>query len=131
MRKHPCFHLLRHSAIGRTGIVNAVLTTQIFFTITLSNVKPFNSFGNAGGVIMFIVVFLCSNSIFMKLTTNFPLTLCVSFDKVYIIEYSMVGIAVEDVFFTIGLGGVIFQAAATILMFVATEYLMSKKINII
>lgn len=106
------------------------LIAQIFFTITLSNVKPFNSFGNAGGVILFIIVFLCSNSIFMKLTTKVPLTLCVSFDKVFIIKYSMMDVAVENVFFTIGLGGVIFQIAAAVLMFIATEYLMSKKINI-
>ncbi len=106
------------------------LIAQIFFTITLSNVKPFNSFGNLGGIILFIVVFLFSNSIFMKLTTAFPLTLCVNFDRVYLAKFPMTEIATEGIFFTIGLGGAIFQAAAAVLMFIATEYLMSKKVNI-
>ncbi len=103
--------------------------SQIFFSITLSNVKPFNRFGALGGIVLFIVLFFVLNSINMRLMQDFPLSLRIRAEGVSIINLPMTGVKVTDSIL-IGIGGFIFQFVAMIGMFVSTDYLMKFKVNI-
>lgn len=103
-----------------------VLVSQIFFSITLSNIKPLNQLGGAGGVILFIAIFLAMFSAFINLTQYFPLSLYITNQKVMLVQSAMYGTAGT----LIGIAGIIFQIVCTAAMFVATNYLMKKKINI-
>lgn len=105
------------------------LISQIFFAITLSNVKPFNGFGAFGGIILFIVLFLVMNSINNELLQNFPLSLRIRASGVSIVNLPMTGVKVPDSVL-IGIAGFIFQFVAMIGMFIGTDYLMKKKVNI-
>lgn len=102
--------------------------SQIFFSITLSNIKPFNRFGAIGGIALFIALFLILNSINMRLLQEFPLSLRIRSAGVSIVDIPM-NIKVEGSLL-IGIAGFIFQFVAMIGMFVGTDYLMKKKVNI-
>ncbi len=103
-----------------------VIVSQIFFSITLSNIKPFNQLGNAGGFLIFVAVFVVMFYIFIQLTQYFPLSLFFSSGNVKIITEPMQGTANT----VIGVMGVVFQLICSAAMFVGTNYLMKKKINI-
>ena len=105
------------------------IIAQIFFAITLSNVKPFNGFGAFGGIVLFIVLFLILNEINMSLMQNFPLCLRIRPEGVSIVDIPMAGFAVADSIL-IGIGGFIFQIISMIGMFIGTDYLMKRKVNI-
>ncbi len=105
-----------------------VLISQIFFSMTLSNIKPFNQFGTAGGVLLFIGVFAVMFGIFISLTRNLPVALYFADSKVSFTTNSMSGAVGEGTI--IGIGGFIFQIISTAVMFIGTNYLMKKKINI-
>lgn len=103
-----------------------VLVAQIFFSITLSNIKPFNQLGNFGGFLLFVGVFIVMFYIFIQLTQFFPLSLFFSNGSVKLINEPMQGTSNT----VIGVMGVVFQLICTIAMFIGTNYLMKKKVNI-
>ncbi len=103
-----------------------VLVSQIFFSITLSNIKPLNQLGNAGGFILFIALFIAMFVAFIQLTQYFPLSLFITNGSVKLVTEPMYGTSGT----LIGIVGIIFQFICTVAMFVGTNYLMKKKINI-
>lgn len=103
-----------------------VIVSQIFFAMTLSNIKPFNQMGNAGGFLLFVGIFVAMFYIFIQLTQYCPLSIFITSGKVKLVTEAMYGTAGT----LIGLAGVIFQFVCAAAMFVATNYLMKKKINI-
>ena len=102
-----------------------ILVAEVFFSMTLSNVKPFNKFGFFGGIMIFIAVYILLQIISAIIMVYFPLSLFVSGDGIKIAFKSM-----NDVSNTFGIGGILFMMLTAIGMFFATNKLMSKKINI-
>lgn len=103
--------------------------SQIFFAITLSNVKPFNRFGALGGIVLFIVLFLVLNEINMTLMQDFPLSLRIRGSGVSIVGLAMSKVKIPDSIL-IGIAGFIFQLISMIGMFIGTDFLMKRKVNI-
>lgn len=103
-----------------------VLVSQIFFSITLSNIKPFNQMGNASGFLLFVGLFIVMFYIFIQLTQYCPLSLYITNGNVKLVTEAMYGTSGT----LIGLAGIIFQFICSIAMFIGTNYLMAKKINI-
>ena len=103
-----------------------VLVSQIFFAMTLSNIKPLNRMGNAGGFLIFAGLFIVMFYIFIQLTQYCPLSLYITNGNVKLVTEAMYGTAGT----LIGLAGIIFQFICSVAMFIGTNYLMSKKINI-
>ncbi len=104
-----------------------VIVSQIFFSITLSNIKPFSYLGGFGGILLFGSISIAMIITFGVLTFLFPCSLY--FDmataSIKLVWYSMLTTP-----YTLGLGGMIFQLLASVGMFIGTNYLMKKKVNI-
>ncbi len=103
-----------------------VLVAQIFFSMTLSNIKPFNQFGNFGGFVLFAIIFCVMFYLTMQLTQNAPPVIVFVDGGAKLKPYVMDEVAG----FTVGIAGIIFQFICSVAMFIGTNYLMKKKINI-
>lgn len=102
-----------------------VLIAEVFFSMTLSNVKPFNKLGFFGGILIFVAVYIVIQILSALVMVYFPISLFVSGDGIKIAFKSM-----NNVSNTFGIGGLILQVILSIGMFFATNNLMSKKINL-
>lgn len=106
-----------------------ILISEIFFAITLSNIRPFQQMGAFGGIVAFLVIYLSAQGIGAVLTMYVPLSLVISTEGMAILPEAMMGS--EAVGSTvIGLTGFLFQVIVAIVLFVATNYLMKKKVNL-
>ena len=112
------------------------LICQIFFSITLSNVRPFSNMGAAGAFVIFIVVYIaCSilNSIFAILA---PISITISdmgvkFGTTNMVSYmidSFKGTMTNQV--VVGLGGYIFVIIMVCVGFYLNGRLLNRKISI-
>lgn len=102
-----------------------ILVAEVFFSMTLSNVKPFNKLGFFGGILIFIAVYIVLQIVSALIMVYFPISLFISGDGIKIAFKSM-----NNVANTFGIGGLLFQMIAAAGMFLATNKLMSKKINL-
>lgn len=102
-----------------------VLVAEVFFSMTLGNVKPFNKLGIFGGILIFVAVYTFIQIVSALVMVYFPISLFVSGDGLKLAFKSM-----NEVSGTFGIGGLIFQVIASVGMFFATNHLMSKKINL-
>ncbi|MBQ7654504.1 MAG: hypothetical protein IJS17_05470 [Clostridia bacterium] len=102
-----------------------VLVAEVFFSMTLANVKPFNKLGFFGGILIFVAVYIILQIISALVMVYFPISLFISGDGIKLAFKSM-----NEVSNTFGIGGLIVQVIAAVGMFFATNHLMSKKINL-
>lgn len=102
-----------------------VIVAEVFFSMTLSNVKPFNKLGFFGGILIFVAVYIVIQIVSSLVMVYFPLSLFISGDGLKLAFKSM-----NEVSNTFGLGGLILQIILSIGMFFATNNMMSKKINL-
>lgn len=102
-----------------------ILVAEVFFSMTLSNVKPFNKLGFFGGILIFIAIYIVLQIVSALIMVYFPISLFISGDGIKIAFKSM-----NNVANTFGIGGLLFQMIAAAGMFFATNKLMSKKINL-
>ena len=112
------------------------LICQIFFSITLSNVRPFSNMGAAGAFVIFIVVYIaCSilNSIFAILA---PISIIISDMGVKLGTTNMVAYMIDSFKGTlsnqvvVGLGGYIFVIIMACVGFYLNGRLLNRKVSI-
>lgn len=102
-----------------------ILVSQVFFSMTLSNVRGFNKLGFFGGIIIFAVLLVVMKIVSSLIMVYLPMSLFISGDGIKITLKSM-----ADVSSTYGIGGFLFEAIASAGLLFATNHLMSKKINL-
>ncbi len=106
----------------------SMLVAQIFFALTLSNVRPFqrqNVFFPA--IIIFACVFAVTQIMNYILTSYVPLSLLISAEGVsFSVSHSMS----VDGGLTFGLAGMLFGLVVTIILSVCNVWLMNHKINL-
>lgn len=102
-----------------------IIVSEVFFSMTLSNVKGFNKMGFFGGILIFIVIYILVQIISALVMVYFPLSLFISGDGIKLCFKSMYNVSN-----TFGVGGIIVQALLAVGMFFGTNSLMSKKINL-
>lgn len=102
-----------------------VMVAEVFFSMTLSNVKGFNKLGFFGGILIFIVVYIALQVASALIMVYFPMSLFISGEDISLTFKSM-----NEVSNTFGVGGIIFQVIMSAVMFFTTNKLMSKKINL-
>ena len=102
-----------------------VIVSQMFFSITLSNIKPFSYLKAFGGILLFVSISVAMIIIFAILTFFVPGALVISGDGIKLVQYSMATTP-----YSFGIAGLVFQLIASVGMFVGTNFLMKKKVNI-
>lgn len=102
-----------------------ILVSQVFFSMTLSNVRGFNKLGFFGGILIFAALFIIMKIASSLIMVYFPISLFISGDGIKITMKSM-----ADVGSTYGIGGFLFEAIVSVGLLFATNSLMSKKINL-
>ena len=112
------------------------LICQIFFSITLSNVKPFSNMGPAGAFVVFIVVYIASNIVQSIFSILAPISITISdmgvkFGTTNMVDYmidSFKGTLTNQV--VVGLGGYIFVIIMASVGFYLNGRLLNRKVSI-
>ena len=110
----------------------AVSVCIAYFSVTISNVRPFDRFGSIGTIVTFFIIFAVVNLIGAKLDD------LVSFAVIILPETRMeLSVNREAILSANSMGGcyvsltqIYFEAIAAILLFVANSELIEKKVNI-
>ncbi len=98
----------------------------VFFSITLSNVRPFQRQGFLPAVLIFVVVFLVTQLISTLLNIYVPLSVTVSFTE----GLQLRTLIAENNLLNFGVADVLFQFAVTCCFFGFSAWLMNHKINL-
>ncbi len=109
----------------------------IFFSVSLSNVRPFQKMGFASTILISLVVLVSTLVISTLFMFFFPLTLSFTFDLEAMklgMELALVSVenAAEntDAFFIFPVGNIVFALPVTAFFFVMTAWFMNHKINL-
>ena len=102
------------------------LVAEIYFSVSLSNVRPFQKMGMGSTILIFLSLFSVTSVISTLLKAFVPLTLkleLTGLELIYESMYSSGGIV-------FGVGDLLFTAVATVFFFVMSAWFMNHKINL-
>lgn len=107
----------------------AILIAEIYFAITLANTKTFQKMGMISAIFIFFAVFIVLQIIQSVLTSFVPVSLVADeYGLAVSFTQSMVGGSSGSL--TLGITGFVFEILAAAGLFVATAWLMNKKVNV-
>ncbi len=101
------------------------LVAEIFFAITLSNVRPFQRQSFLPAIIIFIVLYGVLNTVSTLLSAYVPLSLLISVQGIQFTTQAMSGGNM-----VLSLADIIFEFALTCLFFYLSAWFMNHKINL-
>ena len=106
-------------------IVLISLVAEVFFAVSLSNIKAFQSHSTIFSIVIFAVLFMATTTLASYLQAYFPLSLNISAKAVAITTSAMSegGIA-------FGLADSVFELIISAIFFVTSAWLMNHKINL-
>jgi len=102
------------------------LVSEIYFSVSLSNVRPFQKWGFGSTILIFISMFAITTVITTILKAFVPLTLKIELSGMSLIYETMEqasGLA-------FGVGDIFFTLVATVIFFIMTSWFMNHKINL-
>ncbi len=102
------------------------LVAMIYFSVSLSNVRPFQKMGMGSTILIFLSLFAVTSIISTLLKAFVPLTLKIDFSGMTLIQETMN----EASGITFGIGDIFFTLAATVFFFVMSAWFMNHKINL-
>ncbi|MBQ5825094.1 MAG: hypothetical protein IIW48_09850 [Clostridia bacterium] len=102
------------------------LVAEIYFSVSLSNVRPFQKMGMGSAILIFLSLFSVTSVISTLLKAFVPLTLKIDFNGMTLIYETMN----EASGITFGIADMFFTLAATVFFFVMSAWLMNHKINL-
>ena len=114
----------------------AWLICQIFFSITLSNVRPFSNMGPAGAFVIFIVVYIVGSIVESVFAIIAPFSITISDMGVKLGTTNMVSYMIDSFKgrlpseIVVGLGGYLFVIIVAAILFYWNGRLLNKKVSI-
>lgn len=102
------------------------LVAEIYFSVSLSNVRPFQKMGFGSTILIFITMFSATSIISTLLKAFVPLTLKIELTGMSLIFETMN----EASGIVFGIGDIFFTLVATVFFFVMSAWFMNHKINL-
>ncbi len=105
----------------------------IFFSVSLSNIRPFQKMGFASTILISLVVLISTLVISTLFMFFFPLTLSFTFDLEAMklgMKLALVSVENAEGFFIFPVGNIVFALPVTAFFFVMTAWFMNHKINL-
>lgn len=110
----------------------AVNVAIVYFSVTISNIKPFQALGTFGVIIAFFLIFAFVNIAGNKLDSLASMAILVNFDGSMSLSFDRQ--AIQEVIYTggafVSLTQIYFELIAAIILFIINSELIEKKINV-